>query len=374
VRVPSSASIPLIVLLLGLMTGCSPGRFLAGRISRAPNSYPEWAAPEPRIYLAYPRRATEDLPRSTFSPPVHPLFPKDPTRISYRVVPPADYRMTVQQSAHPGKNSHAVQFRFNRAIPALPLEGFKQPRGTVVLLHGYGLDQISMLPWAFWCAQHGWQAVLVDLRGHGKSTGRHISFGPVESAELQALLTHLRETGRAPSPVVALGVSYGASLALRWADTDPSLDSVVAIAPYARLSDAIERIRADFVPWVPRAAVAAAIAQLPAVIGVQASDLDTLSHEGRSRFPALLIAGGLDVIAPVKEVESLQNRCAPGSKLWVLDSANHESLPFLFNEISVPVEHWLKDRASLLPVPGSAPISDTGLRPGSHRSGRSGAR
>src|SRR5207244_1942766 len=62
---------------------------------------------------------------------------------------------------------------------------------TVVLLHGYGVAQVARAPWAVRLAQEGWRCVLVDLRGHGKSTGRRIYFGLRESRDLSQLLDRL---------------------------------------------------------------------------------------------------------------------------------------------------------------------------------------
>ncbi len=356
-----------------LLTGCSPSRFIANRLVKAPNSYPTWFAPEPRVYLGYQPRITDQLQleamlatwsryftnghvlpggqfpyetNSVVTPAMVERFGQDPARIVYRVVPPAAYNLRVKATNWIEGGREKAEFSFQRNIPAPPLPGVDRPVGTVFLLHGYGLDHESMLPWAFWFGQRGWQAVLVDLRGHGRSTGKSISFGPVETAELGGLLTHLQGKGRVASPVIAMGVSYGATVALRWTASDPRLSSAIAIAPYARLGDAIENIRKDFASWVPSSWIRAGTRRIPEVIGTNAGELDTLQAiQGRS-VHALLMAGGMDVIAPVSAVESLQQVCAPGSHLWVLEGSNHEALPFRFNDLAPAVDRWLGSRPS----------------------------
>jgi pimeloyl-ACP methyl ester carboxylesterase len=84
-------------------------------------------------------------------------------------------------------------------------------------------------------AQEGWRCVLVDLRGHGKSTGRRIYFGVQEARDLSQLLDELARDGQLARPVATLGESYGAALALRWKGLDPRVGPVVAIAPCAVL-------------------------------------------------------------------------------------------------------------------------------------------
>jgi pimeloyl-ACP methyl ester carboxylesterase len=162
--------------------------------------------------------------------------------------------------------------------------------------------------------------------------------------ELTALLTHLRSSGRAPGPVVALGVSYGAAIALRWAGEDPRLDSAVAIAPYSQLDVAIENVRADFASWVPAAWIRAGARRLPEVLGVAGEELDTLRVLARRPVPALFLAGANDAIAPPGAVEALQNVSRPGRRLWVLHGSNHEALPFRFQEMAPVVERWMDER------------------------------
>ncbi len=355
-----------VTLLAIACSGCSPGRFLAGRLAGAPNRYPTWFAPEPRVYLGYPPRITESLPIETLeilrqtsdigaridgqpSPESIPIPPnpassakaaRQPLTLAFRIVPPADYQIRVAATNWIEDGLEKAEFTFQRRLPAPPLAPEIPRRGTVFLLHGYGLNQDSMLPWAFWLGERGWQSVLVDLRGHGRSTGPSVSFGPVETADLQSLLNHLSAENRIPGPVIALGVSYGAALALRWTASDPRLDSAIAIAPYDRLDAAVENLRSDFASWLPRSWVRQAVRHLPSVLELPQAELDTRTALGRRPVPALLLAGGNDRISPVREVELLQNLSAPGSRLWVLEGSNHEALPYRFPELTPPSARW----------------------------------
>ena len=73
-----------------------------------------------------------------------------------------------------------VTISFGADVPGRTNQWSAHPRGTVILLHGYGLAQFAMVPWAIRLAQSGWRCVLVDLRGHGKSTGKKVYFGTRE--------------------------------------------------------------------------------------------------------------------------------------------------------------------------------------------------
>ena len=215
-------------------------------------------------------------------------------------------------------------------------------RGTVFLLHGYGVDSLSMLPWAVTIAEAGYQGVLVDLRGHGESTGRRVGFGTVEVTDLRQVLDHLTAPGKVRGPVAVMGESLGAALALRWAATDPRITAVIALAPYAELEFAILGIRDDYAAWLPRGWVRGAARRLPVLLDVPPDSLDTSFVANGLATPALLVAAGQDGIAPPPAVGRLARLCAGPVKYLVLPSAYHESLPYHFQELEAFVLTWLE--------------------------------
>jgi pimeloyl-ACP methyl ester carboxylesterase len=204
------------------------------------------------------------------------------------------------------------------------------------------MDHESLLPWAFWFGERGWQAVLVDLRGHGRSTGRWLGFGPAESRELSRLLDRLGTEGRVRPPFMAFGVSYGASIGLRWAASDPRIDSVVAIAPYARLGEAVEGIRADFASWVPSWLIRSGVRALPRFLDVPAAHLDPIQLPPRPSIPTLFVAAENDTVARPEAVEELWRQWGPAARMLTVGDSAHEDLPFRFPEIAGALESWLE--------------------------------
>ena len=218
------------------------------------------------------------------------------------------------------------------------------PRGTVVLLHGYGLAQFSMAPWALRLAQEGWRCVLVDLRGHGKSTGKRIYFGVQEAHDLSQLLDELAQDGQLNEPVAAFGESYGAALALRWKTVEPRVRTVVAITPYAGLSNAVLNLGREYAGWMPQGFIRAGLKKLPSVLEVPAGELDTTTGLARRPVTALFVAGAEDKITPVADVEQLRALAAPGSELIVVPDATHESVTYFFADLVPPVLNWLSEQ------------------------------
>src|SRR5207237_2274314 len=222
----------LLLLLVPVLGTAGCGGFFARRMAQAPNTYPAWLAPKAQLDLAF---SWQSLP--TFPAGFVDVGPPQ-ARLAYRVVEPADYRVAVSASNWLERGRQHFRFSLDATLPGRTNAWTLSPRGTVLLLHGYGEAQFAMAPWALRLAQEGWRCVLVDLRGHGKSTGRRIYFGVQEARDLSQLLDRLVRDGEMATPVAAMGESYGAALALRWKAAEPRVGSVVAIAPYAILSNA----------------------------------------------------------------------------------------------------------------------------------------
>jgi pimeloyl-ACP methyl ester carboxylesterase len=263
------------------------------------------------------------------------------SRLRYRVIEPADYQFKLTTSNWTEHGQPQYQFSIHATAPGKSNAWTANPRGTVLLLHGYGLAQFAMAPWAFQLAEDGWRCVLVDLRGHGKSTGKRIFFGTRETTDMTQLLDVLKRDNLIGDKVGVVGESYGASLALRWKGMDPRVGPVVAIAPYAVLSNAVLNIGTDYAGWVPEWTVKSGLRNLPALLEVDPQQLDTISVLKDRPVPALFIAAAEDKVATSAEVKLLQQTASPGSKLIIVPDASHEAVTYYFDVLAGPVRDWL---------------------------------
>ena len=326
----------LLPVLLALSTaGC--GTYMAHRMVQAPNTYPQWFAPKAPVTVAFSPMLLTNFARQfvEVGPPA--------ARLSYRVVGPADYDLKISSTNWLERGRRQFKFDFHADVPGRTNRWTSAPRGTVVLLHGYALAQFSMAPWALRLAQEGWRCVLVDLRGHGKSTGKQIYYGIRETYDLSQLLDQLAHDGRLKEPVVAFGESYGAVLALRWETVEPRVGTVVAITPYAGLSNVVLNLGREYAGWMPKIFIRAGLEKLPSVLGISAGELDPTTTMARHPVTALFVAAEQDKIAPVADVSKLQMLAAPGSRLVVVPGATHEAVTYFFSDLVPPVLTWLPE-------------------------------
>ena len=331
-RLNLCARLTLLGLVFGA-TGC--GSFVAHRMVQAPNSYPTWLAPAAPVQLAFNSMVLTNFPTCVVDvgPPA--------ARLQYRVVEPMNFSLHLSSTNWLARGRSHFEFTFRTALPGETNIWTHAPRGTVVLLHGYGLAQFSMVPWALRLAEDGWRCVLVDLRGHGKSTGRRIYYGVQETHDLSQLLDTLGRTGQLAPPVAAIGESYGASLALRWKAVEPRLSSAVAIAPYGSLSNATLNLCHEYARWLPQWLLQAGLKKLPALLEVAPGELDTTTVLARSPVVALFVAGAKDKIMPPGDVRSLFDAAASGSEWVEVPGATHEAVPYYFDDLVPPVLQWL---------------------------------
>lgn len=324
----------MFVVVFG--TGC--GGFAARRMAQAPNTYPEWMAPKAPVTLKF----NENL-LTTFT---NQFVETRGARICYRIVEPANYEFRwTNRVSEAGQH---LELDFSASIDRLAERTNRwtaEPRGTVVLLHGYGVAGFAMLPWALLLGQEGWRCVLVDLRGHGKSTGKRIFFGTREVEDLEALLDRLEQQGQAAAPVSVVGHSFGAVLALRWKAEDARIGRVVAMGPYADLSRAVLSIADQYAPWVPKWFLKAGLRALPDLLKAEPCELDPgcwLKAEGG----VLFVAGAEDKISTPDQVQELRERAGFGNGLISVQRASHEALPFFLGDLAGPVGRWLSEARS----------------------------
>jgi pimeloyl-ACP methyl ester carboxylesterase len=255
--------------------------------------------------------------------------------------------------------SPRVLQRYRASIAGLRSPG--PPRGTVILLPGYGIGKLSMLPWALLLGRAGYQSILVDLRAEGQSTGRHVTYGALESSDLVQLIRALRRAGLIRGRLGLLGDSMGAATALLAAPHIPDLDAVVAISPYVRATAVIPRY-ARLAYWyahlVPYRSWKAAERKAGVIAGVSLAEAAPIEAVPKIRAPVLYVQGGRDPIVSPAEARRLAAR-TPGSVLLIDAKAGHLQMSEDYARLAPRVIDWfnrhLAQDSRQAPSPATGP-------------------
>jgi pimeloyl-ACP methyl ester carboxylesterase len=219
-------------------------------------------------------------------------------------------------------------------------------RGTIVLLHGYLQDRRFVVPWAVKLAEQGFRCAVLDLRGHGASTGEHISFGAFEAHDLSEVLDDLGRRGWDVAHVGLMGVSYGASIALLTAGEDPRVRTVVALEPFASAERAVpELMRGAFAAQargISDAQFAAAHVKEARIAGFQWSQADIFAALEHTCAPVLFLHGEQDTWLSPDHSRELAKRAPAGSRLILSPPDNHVSLPLRLEKFAPEVIAWFE--------------------------------
>ena len=197
-------------------------------------------------------------------------------------------------------------------------------RPAAVVAHGVGDTLESFTELGDFLRRRGHPVLLVDLRAHGGSEGRHMTLGGLESGDVRAGLDELRRRGLAGRGVMLVGHSMGAVAVLLAAVGQPDLRAVVAEAPYDTYRDTVAhhaRLLYGMPRWVPLLPLSIAVAEWRA--GFDADDVDCVRAARSIRAPLYAIVDGADERMPEVVVRRVVDAHPGLTQMWVAPGAPH---------------------------------------------------
>jgi len=202
------------------------------------------------------------------------------------------------------------------------------PRGTILVLHGVRDTKRSQVATGAALATAGWRAVLVDLRGHGQSTGDWLTYGMVESQDLKQLLNVLESRGIALGRIGILGSSYGGSIGIQLAGIDTRVGAVVAVAPFANVRDLVPSYaRLIGVGWLlSETKMNQGFDLAGQLAGCDLAAVDVPAAARNSSASYVLIHGRDDAHIPWQHSERISQAVPERCRLIISDGEDHVSI------------------------------------------------
>ena len=186
-------------------------------------------------------------------------------------------------------------------------------KGTVLHLHGNAANVSNHLPLVSWLPARGYNVLMVDYRGFGRSEGKPSLDGVVDDAA--AALAYLRTRPDVDATrLIMFGQSIGGATALRLLARDARgvrlgvIDS--AFASYR----GIARDATAGGPLAPIAALTVGVLPGP--------DKDPITALKSIRVPLIFVHGARDTIIPAVNSDKL-HAAASGSQYWSVPDAMH---------------------------------------------------
>lgn len=196
-------------------------------------------------------------------------------------------------------------------------------RGVVVLLHGIRSSRSAMLPRARMLRELGYSSVLIDLQGHGESTGERITLGYLERHDVEAAVQYSRQCHPGES-VAVLGVSLGGAAATLASPL--GIDALILESVYPNIDDAIRnRVEARLgrMAAIPTALLRI---QIKMRLGIAPSQLRPIDKIASVGCPVFIISGVSDVHTPESETREIFERANAPKDLWLVEKAAHVDL------------------------------------------------
>ncbi|MDX1623429.1 MAG: alpha/beta fold hydrolase [Gemmatimonadota bacterium] len=203
-----------------------------------------------------------------------------------------------------------------------------ESRRVVIAMHGYRGEMSQVLGISTLLWRSGFNVLLFDFRGRGRSDRAPITMGMWEREDLTAALDWIAR--RVPEPSIGLfGFSMGAVVALRCGD-DPRVDAVVADSAFASQREVLEHVaRADaarlpggwirgswFLPAVEWWHRRRGKPPFDAVAPIEALD-------GLAGTPLLFVHGERDRTVPVEQARRMVEAAPEPKEAWFVPDALH---------------------------------------------------
>src|SRR5688572_23250349 len=203
--------------------------------------------------------------------------------------------------------------------------------GTLVYLHGIADNRTSSIRVIRRFGKRGFDVVAYDSRAHGESEGEACTYGFFEKQDLRRILD---TTG--PGPIVLMGVSLGAAVALQHASEDSRVTAVVAAETFSDLRT-VATERAPF--FFTRSVIARAFEAAEKQGHFLVDAVSPADAAARITLPVLLIHGATDTdTGPDHSQRVFTSLRGPKRLVIVPDAAHNGSLR---TEVWDEIERWL---------------------------------
>lgn len=204
-------------------------------------------------------------------------------------------------------------------------------RGSVIYLHGVGDNRRSGAGVIERFRARGFDVVAYDSRAHGDSGGDVCTYGFYEKDDLRKVIDTLAE-----GPVVLIGTSLGAAVALQHAARDERVSAVVAAESFSDLRT-IASERAPFI--FPSGFVDRALTLAEEIGEFQVDAVSPALAALAIRSPVLVIHGAADVDTSPDHARRVFASLAGPKRLILVPGGQHSQA--LRAEVWVEIESWL---------------------------------
>lgn len=219
----------------------------------------------------------------------------------------------------------------------LDLKGWRchasaRPLATLVYLHGIADNRASAAGVIDRFGRRGFNVVAYDSRAHGESAGDACTYGFLEKRDLHRVLDTV-----GPGPIVLVGTSLGAAVAIQEAALDARVTAVVAAETFSDLRT-VATERAPF--FFTHGIIARAFQLAEQQGGFEVDAVSPVMAAAAIEIPVLLIHGAADSHTPPEHSRRILAALAGPKRLILVPGAQHNES--LRGEVWGEIERWIE--------------------------------
>lgn len=219
-----------------------------------------------------------------------------------------------------------------KARDGITLQGYffsaeKESDTVAIALHGYtsdGLSNCSSIGSFF--VKEGYDCLLVDSRGHGKSEGDYIGFGILDRFDCLSWINYINERFGGKKKIILYGISMGAATVLMTAGFPQIPENVSAVisdcaftTPYEVFAHILKR---DY-KMLPFPVMNINNAMCRRKAGYGFKDYSTITAVENTKCPVLFFHGSDDNFVPVWMTEKNYEHCNSPKDVLYIKNAGH---------------------------------------------------
>ncbi|MCB0395819.1 MAG: alpha/beta hydrolase [Flavobacteriales bacterium] len=239
----------------------------------------------------------------------------------------------------PGKPYETVLLKSNRDIECWSITA-ENPKGTIILFHGFSGQKSSMLDKADIFRELGSSTFLVDFMGSGGSEGNQTTIGFMEGEQVKSCVDYLTQKGE--QNIYLFGTSMGAVAIMKaMNDYEMSPKGIILECPFGSMYQTVcARFEAMNTPTFPMAGL------LVFWGGVQngfwAFGHNPVSYARKINCPTLLLYGAKDKKVSRAEIDEIFANLGGMKEVNIYPEAGHENYLIRYKE------QWTQDISEFL--------------------------
>lgn len=201
----------------------------------------------------------------------------------------------------------------------------KQTSKTVIIAHGYMSEGDSMGEFADYFYSLGYDVLVPDNRGHGKSEGDYIGFGWLDRLDYVKWIDQIIEKKGQNEEILLFGVSMGASTVMMTSGEKlpPQVKGIIADCGYDTVEHELEfQIKEMFnLPSFPLVPLTSLYTKMK--VGYSFKEASAVDQLKKNELPLLLIHGDKDDFVPTDFVYPLYEATQGPKELVLFEGAGH---------------------------------------------------